>query len=64
MRMFLIQYPASDSMIITLYICNSCSLEKLELDIHDKVPDFSAIRHFLGVRYRYWEDDIEHEKLF
>lgn len=31
------------------------------LQIHQGTPDFEAIKDFLGCRYNYWIDDIEHE---
>jgi hypothetical protein len=34
------------------------------LDCRQMTPDMDAIEHFLGERYNYWKDDIEHEKLF
>jgi hypothetical protein len=34
------------------------------LSLHQPTPDFDAIDRFLGERYGYWEDDVEHEDLF
>jgi hypothetical protein len=31
------------------------------LEMHQQTPDFGAVSRFLGERYRYWSDDIEHE---
>lgn len=32
--------------------------------IHQVTPNFNAIFEFLSVRYHYWDDDVEHEKIF
>lgn len=34
------------------------------LECRQVTPDLDAIGHFLGERYNYWKDDIEHEKFF
>lgn len=31
------------------------------LELHQETPDFVAISKFLGARYRYWEDDVDHK---
>jgi len=36
------------------------SLKNLGLEIHQRTPDFSAIKDFLEYRYFYFSDDIEH----
>lgn len=40
------------------------TLKVLGLECQQETPDLIAIDHFLSVRYRYWEDDIEHEDPF
>ena len=34
------------------------------LECRQNTPDLNAIEHFLGERYNYWKDDIEHEDYF
>ncbi len=34
------------------------------LELHQDFPDFPAIEEFLARRYRYWDDDVEHEDPF
>lgn len=34
------------------------------LECRQITPDIDAIEHFLGERYNYWKDDIDHEKYF
>ena len=36
------------------------TLRNLGLESHQQTPDFNAISDFLGQRYNYWTDDIEH----
>ncbi|MFC1924050.1 hypothetical protein ACFLXA_01615 [Chloroflexota bacterium] len=36
------------------------TLKALGFEIHQPTPDFNAISDFLGQRYNYWIDDIEH----
>lgn len=40
------------------------ALQTYGLEIHQLTPDFEAVEHFLGQRYNYWTDDIEHEDPF
>ena len=39
------------------------SLRSLGFETHHKHIDFDAISKFLGFRYNYWTDDIEHPDL-
>lgn len=32
------------------------------LECRQMTPDINAIEHFLGARYNYWKDDIEHDR--
>lgn len=34
------------------------------LELRQKTPDIQAIDHFLAARYRYWDDDVQHEDFF
>ena len=43
-----------------LYSSMGSTLKGMGLEIHQPTPDFNAISEFLGRRYRYWTDDIEH----
>jgi len=36
------------------------TLKGVGLEVHQPTPDFNAISDFLGQRYSYWTDDIEH----
>ena len=36
------------------------TLKSLDFEIHQPTPDFNAISVFLGNRYNYWTDDIDH----
>jgi hypothetical protein len=36
------------------------TLKSLGFEIHQPTPDFNAISVFLGKRYNYWTDDIDH----
>jgi len=36
------------------------TLKSLGFEIHQQTPDFNAISIFLGKRYNYWTDDIDH----
>lgn len=36
------------------------TLRNLGLESHQQTPDFNAISDFLGQRYNYWTDDVEH----
>lgn len=40
------------------------TIKILGLESRQRTPDFPAISHFLGTRYNYWSDDIEHEDPF
>ena len=40
------------------------TLTNLNLEIHQRTPDFAGIEHFLAKRYNYWTDDIPHKDPF
>ena len=43
-----------------LFSSMASTLKQNGLEIHQSTPDFIAISDFLGQRYNYWTDDIEH----
>ncbi|KSV18490.1 hypothetical protein DA01_03025 [Dehalococcoides mccartyi] len=43
-----------------LFSSMGSTLKGLGFEIHQPTPDFNAISDFLGRRYNYWSDDIEH----
>ena len=43
-----------------LYSSMLSTLKSLGFEIHQQTPDFNAISIFLGKRYNYWTDDIDH----
>ena len=43
-----------------LWISMVSTLKNLGFELHQRTPDFEAISDFLGQRYNYWTDDIEH----
>ena len=47
-----------------LRISMTSTLQLFGLECHQYTPDMEAIDHFLGTRYNYWKDDIEHDDLF
>lgn len=51
-----LRFSLRNSMIATLKIWG--------LELRQMTPDFEAIDQFLGNRYNYWVDDVEHEKIF
>ena len=44
-----------------LFSSMGSTLESLGFEIHQPTPDFNAISDFLGRRYNYWADDIQHQ---
>ena len=46
---------------MSLKISMMSTLKGLGLENHQITPDFDAVSDFLGNRYNYWTDDIEHE---
>ena len=53
-----------DVLFYYLHLSMLASLEVIGLESHQLTPDFEAIEDFLGHRYNYWEDDIQHADLF
>ena len=47
-----------------LHITMIDTLKLYNLECRQMTPDIDAIDSFLGERYNYWKDDIEHEKFF
>ncbi|MBT7071361.1 MAG: hypothetical protein HN686_00235 [Bacteroidetes bacterium] len=43
-----------------LWISMQSTLKNLGFELHQTTPDFEAISDFLGTRYKYWTDDIDH----
>jgi len=43
-----------------LYASMLSTLKSLGFEIHQQTPDLNAISIFLGKRYNYWTDDIDH----
>ena len=49
---------------MALKISQMATLKFLGLECHQQTPDFDAISDFLGYRFNYWTDDVEHENPF
>jgi len=49
-----------DKLHFHLQISMISTLRGLGLESHQQTPNFNAISDFLGQRYNYWTDDIEH----
>ena len=49
-----------DKLRFHLFSSMASTLKQNGLEIHQSAPDFNAISDFLGQRYNYWTDDIEH----
>ena len=49
-----------DRLRLHLHVSMTSTLRNLGLECHQQTPDFNAISDFLGKRYNYWTDDIEH----
>jgi hypothetical protein len=45
---------------IMLWTSMQSTLKNLGFELHQTTPDFAAISNFLGERYKYWTDDIDH----
>jgi hypothetical protein len=43
-----------------LWFSMAATLKHLGFELHQITPDFEAISDFLGKRYNYWTDDIDH----
>lgn len=43
-----------------LWVSMVSTIKGLGLELHQTTPNFDVLSDFLGVRYKYWEDDIEH----
>jgi hypothetical protein len=50
-----LEFVLRPSMLVTL--------RHLGLELRQEMPDFPAISRFLGQRYGYWTDDIEHDPI-
>ena len=51
---------SEENLRILLWTTMPSTLRNLGLELHQITPDFEAISDFLGERYRYWQDDIDH----
>jgi hypothetical protein len=49
---------------LNLYMTMPSTLRHLDLDIKNGTPHKEGLKKFLGERYNYWSDDIEHHNLF
>jgi len=49
-----------ENLHIQLWTSMMSTLKSLGFELHQMTPDFEAISDFLGERYRYWMDDIDH----
>jgi hypothetical protein len=45
---------------LLLWTSMQSTLVNLGFELHQATPDFEAISDFLGERYKYWTDDIDH----
>lgn len=52
----------ADSMRDALRMSMLVSIRNWPLELRQATPDFPAIERFLGARYRFWDDDIPHER--
>lgn len=52
---------SEDNLRMALKTSMMSTLKGLGLEDHQITPDFDAISDFLGKRYNYWTDDIEHD---
>ncbi len=50
-----------DKLKFHLFSSMCSTLKTMGLEIHQPTPDFTAISEYLGRRYYYWIDDIEHQ---
>ena len=54
---------SEENLRMALNLSMMSTLRVVGLENHQITPDFQAISDFLGVRYNYWLDDIDHESL-
>lgn len=51
-----------DSMRNALRMSMLVSIRNWPLELRQPTPDFPAIERFLGMRYRFWDEDVPHER--
>lgn len=51
-----------ESMLTALRGSMLVSIRNWPLELRQPTPDFPAIERFLGARYRFWDDDVPHER--
>jgi len=51
---------SAENLRLHLWTSMQSTLKNLGFELHQTTPDFGAISVFLGERYRYWKDDIDH----
>jgi hypothetical protein len=49
-----------ENLRLMLWTSMQSTLINLGFELHQTTPDFEAISDFLGERYKYWTDDIDH----
>ena len=49
-----------ENLRLLLWTSMQSTLKNLGFELHQITPDFEAISDFLGERYKYWTDDIDH----
>ena len=49
-----------ENLRLHLWTSMQSTLKNLGFELHQTTPDFVAISVFLGERYKYWTDDIDH----
>ena len=49
-----------ENLRLMLWTSMQSTLKNLGFELHQRTPNFKAISDFLGERYRYWTDDIDH----
>ena len=49
-----------ENLRLLLWTSMQSTLKNLGFELHQTTPDFEAISDFLGERYKYWIDDIDH----